>query len=120
MRLDYQPVVNIKTVKNLKKSTNKDNLQGLGAGICETLKYSVKPTDLMSDPDWLDGLTTQMHKLRTITLGGIFKQYMSEDDPEDLINSELEDENDNADDAPQYLLYAAWNNYVSRYQVKNN
>ena len=120
MRLDYQPIVNIKTVKNLKKSTNKDNLQGLGAGICETLKYSVKPTDLMSDPQWLDGLTTQMHKLRTISLGGIFKSYMSEDDPEDLINSELDDNEELLENHPQYLLYVEWNNYIKRYQAKTN
>jgi hypothetical protein len=37
---------------------------------------------------WLQGLTEQLHKTRSIALGGVFKQYINEDEPDDLINAE--------------------------------
>jgi len=61
----------------------------------------VKPDDLIgtktaktSPQDWLAELTRQLHKTRSIALGGIFKEYLSEDEPEDLINADIEEETD--------------------------
>lgn len=107
LRVDYDPSIDVRTVKNRKKPVDKivdthnnDLVNGsvdilvdnnIMSGVLETLKYSVKPDDLISDPDWLEGLTRQMHKARTIGLGGIFKEYLSEDEPEDLIHATEED-----------------------------
>lgn len=108
LRVDYTPIVNIKSLKIL--SSYVDN-----RAVCETLKYSVKPSDLTADPMWLDGLTKAMHKTRSVTLGGVFKQYLSESDPEDLIH--VEDDEDVELDATGYHLFAEWELWVKRYAV---
>jgi plasmid rolling circle replication initiator protein Rep len=86
MRLSYKPIVNIKTVKPKRKKDSGEITTAVTGALIETLKYSVKEADLIMDADWLDKLTSQMHKVRTVSLGGVFKKYMSEDDPEDLIH----------------------------------
>ncbi len=75
----------------------------LSKAIFYCLKYSVKPDTFLEnahDPEvnsqWLAELTRQMHKTRAIALGGIFRDYMSEDEPEELIHADIETE-DNAD-----------------------
>lgn len=119
MRLDYEPIVNIKAVKNLKVNQIGKDPSDLSAGICETLKYSVKEQDLTADPHWLDVYTRQIHKLRSVSLGGVFKEYMAEDDPEDLIHSELEEEqNVNLPEEP-LMLFFQWNEYRAKYQYKD-
>jgi hypothetical protein len=37
---------------------------------------------------WLIGLTKQMHNKRAIATGGIFKQYLKESEPENLVVDE--------------------------------
>lgn len=121
LRIDYTPVVNVKAVKqNSKKITEKDaalnpRLAGIQGAICETFKYSVKPDDLISsDPDWLVELTSQLHKTRAIALGGLFKQYLSEEEPEDLIGESDEDE------PTLYDVLYGWREWVSRYAKVDN
>ena len=59
MRLDYVPVVNVKAVKpKVDKLTGQQD--DIGQAIVETLKYSVKESDLVSDENWLVELTTQL------------------------------------------------------------
>jgi Replication protein len=141
MRLDYDPMVNIKVVKNRKQKVNKsvdnsvngsvdnnvdNSVNGnvdnnvdtnLIAGLLETIKYTTDPDDLIADPDWLKGLTEQMHKTRTIGLGGIFKTYLSEDEPEDLIHTDLEDETELKDEDVRLIF--DWAEIVRRYAKKN-
>lgn len=106
LKIEYNPVVNIKVVKDRKKKKEVPDVQvqvqevpgvqrvptDVLAGVLETLKYSVKPSDLAADSDWLIELTKQMHKTRSIGLGGILKEYLSEDEPEDLIHADLEED----------------------------
>jgi plasmid rolling circle replication initiator protein Rep len=137
MRLDYDPWIDVKVVKNRKQKVNKsvdnkvnDNVDSkvdskvngkidadLMAGLLETIKYSTKPSDLIADPDWLKGLTEQMHKTRTIGLGGIFKTYLSEDEPEDLIHTDLDDETELKDEDVRLIF--DWSETVRRYAKKN-
>ncbi len=141
LRIDYDPVVNVKAVKDRKRKVDKtvdndinchvdtdvnggvDNkVNGtidpdIMAGLLETVKYSVKFDDLVKDPDWLAGLTEQMHKTRAIGLGGVFKEYLSEDEPEDLVNAGLEDETDLKDE--DVRLVFDWADIVRRYAQKN-
>ena len=95
LKTDYTPVVDVRVIKG-KKGTLKGTLEAsndaMAQAVCETLKYSVKPTDLLADPQWLDELTKQLQKTRAISVGGCLKEFFSEDDPEDLINTEITEE----------------------------
>lgn len=93
LQVDYNPVVDVRTVKPNKKFGE----DGIKAGIVETFKYSVKPEDMFGtgteeDKEWLLELTTQLHKTRAIALGGVIRNYLSESDPEDLLTEEGDDE----------------------------
>ena len=123
LKADYEPRVNIKKVKLLKsrKKAIEDRLNReltdndiVFYGLMECLKYSVKESDLMSDPKWLDAITKQLHKTRAIATGGIFKQYLSEDEPEDLINTELEQDIEVLETDAKFLF--GWKEKVKRYQ----
>lgn len=85
LRVDYLPVVNVKRVKSSSKKTDSEALR---IAILETLKYGVKPDDLVSDSEWLYGVTHQLHKMRAVSVGGILRDYLREDEPEDLIHEE--------------------------------
>ena len=142
LKIDYTPIVNIKRVKNRKHNSkhsvytgndttvnNTDNrivdnpVDDIIAGVLETIKYSVKPADLIGEDhlfvtpqDWLAELTRQLHKTRSIALGGIFKQYLSEDEPEDLINAEIEEETDLDEEGYNYIF--EWREIMKRYAYK--
>ena len=55
------------------------------SAITEVIKYAVKPSDMVADPDWLLELSDQLRNARAVALGGILRKYLSEDEPEDLI-----------------------------------
>lgn len=112
LRVGYLPVVNVKRVKtNKSTSEGKDALEGLRGAIMETLKYGVKPEDLVKDASWLEGITRQLHKTRSVAVGGALRPYLSEEEPEDLIHGdepELVDE-----DLP--MLIFDWAQEVKKY-----
>ena len=77
--------------------------------ICETLKYSVKPDDLIVSRDagaWLHEMTRQVHKMRFIATGGVLKGVLKPDDEisteEMLTSSEEVEETDERRIAFQY------------------
>jgi plasmid rolling circle replication initiator protein Rep len=114
MKLDYLPVINIKAVK---PKLNKDTgiADDIGQAIVETLKYSVKESDLVADADWLAELTTQLHKTRAISIGGVLKQYLKdESDDDDLIN--IDDEQDVSIGDEIDKLYFGWRETIKRYK----
>ena len=81
LKADYMPSVNVKTVKAFA-----DNQ--LDKAICETLKYSVKPSDLALESDsgaWLHEMTRQTHKMRFVATGGVLKGVLK---PEDEITQQ--------------------------------
>jgi len=142
LKVDYTPIVNVKRVRDRKHKSKQtvdsidnttvdtinnrpvDNpIDDIIAGVLETIKYSVKPADLIGEDymfvtpqDWLAELTRQLHKTRSIALGGIFKQYLSEDDPEDLINAEIEEESDLDEEGYNYIF--EWREIMRRYAYK--
>ena len=123
LKVDYKPSIDIKRVKLL-KSREKKISERLDReltqndiviyGLMECLKYSVKESDLMSDPQWLDAITQQLHNTRAISTGGIFKKYLSEDEPEDLINTDLEQEIEIL--KTDAIFRFGWKEKVKRYQ----
>ena len=116
LKADYTPVVDVRVVKS-KKGTLKGTLDAsndvMAQAVCETLKYAVKPTDLLADPEWLGELTKQLQKTRSISIGGCLKEFFSEDDPEDLINADIEDDEEGED---FYLLFFNWASVYRRYK----
>lgn len=110
LRIDYTPIVNIKAVK----PKHKDNDNGIQIAILETLKYGVKESDLIADSQWLEELTKQLHKTRAVSVSGLLKQYISEEEPEDFINTDEEGLEEPVTEEEQ-LLWFGWREMVSRY-----
>lgn len=113
LKASYTPSVHIRVVRP--KEGSQGVLAGLQAAIQETFKYQVKPDDLIGkgepvDAEWLAQLTRQMEKTRSISLGGVFKQYLSEDEPEDLIGEGDDDLDDVGD-----RVYFGWQEPTRRY-----
>ncbi|MEZ7211960.1 protein rep [Pantoea ananatis] len=48
----------------------------LQSAVAKTLKYSVKPEDMASDPEWFLQLTPQLHKRRLISTGWALKNVL--------------------------------------------
>jgi hypothetical protein len=119
LKTDYPPILDVRVVKS-KTATSNDvedtSNQAMAEAVCETLKYAVKPSDLLADPNWLDELTKQLQKTRAISIGGCLKEFFSEDDPEDLINGEVQEEENSEDDS--FLLFD-WSAIVRRYRKSN-
>ena len=111
LKVDYTPVVNVKAVKP-KKGTDISDTNALVPALCETLKYSVKEADLVADAHWLQEITKQLHKVRSIAVGGIFKDYLSEEDPEDLIHGDI-DPDESLENAPKLIF--DWSTIIKRY-----
>lgn len=114
LRVDYLPVINIKAIK-----PRPDKVTGeftdISHAIVETLKYSVKESDLVADHDWLSELTMQLHKTRAISIGGVLKQFLKEEsDDEDLIHIEEEKEEESDDDSIK--IFFGWREALKRYK----
>jgi plasmid rolling circle replication initiator protein Rep len=119
LKTDYTPRVDVRAVKPKKTplKAKPDPLnKAMAQAVCETLKYAVKPSDLLADPKWLDELTKQLQKTRAISIGGCLKEFFSEDDPEDLINGDIEEDEKIEDDT---YLFFNWSTIVSRYKKTN-
>lgn len=101
------------------------------AALVETIKYTVKPSDVlrgddlqrpgqrvrMSDQEWLLELTAQLHKSRAIATGGILKDYLKvlENDPEDLIHVDEHGETEVDEQSPRVAF--GWETEVKRYAM---
>lgn len=86
-RLGYDPVVDVRTVKDkAPKGEDADPVAGLRKAAAETLKYAVKPSDMVADPDWFLEMTKQVHKRRFVATGGALKDVLrvEEETDEDL------------------------------------
>jgi len=94
LRINYDPIVDIRTVKLKRDKTGKEGPDMPHDGLVETLKYSVKANDMIEAPNWFITLTEQTHKLRFIATGGVFKDVLK---PADDITS---DEMIHVGDAP--------------------
>lgn len=84
-RLDYTPVVDIRTVKDKapKGEDAADPLAGLRSTAAETLKYAVKPSDMVADPEWFLEISRQVHRRRFVATGGVLKDVLKVDEETD-------------------------------------
>lgn len=119
LRVDYDPSVRVNVVKPKKKSSTDTNgsVPGIDEGLLKairyTLKYSTKPEDLLNTDTvesqdmqaWLVGLTNQLHNKRAIASGGIFKKYLAQCEPENLIVNEGSTDTVDSKEAPLLVKY---------------
>jgi hypothetical protein len=112
LRIDYTPIVDVRVVKPRPGHEN-DLGAGMAAAILETLKYGVKESDLVNDRDWLIELTKQLHKTRAVAIGGVFRDLIREDDPEDLIHDEDNPDSPESDDSIKFLF--GWRERLEEY-----
>lgn len=95
MRLNYSPNLDIRRIRGRK---NEDEKESLKRAVAETLKYAVKPSDMIVDESWFLELTRQVHKLRFIASGGALKNILKEshETNQDLITeSNISETDDN-------------------------
>ena len=106
MRLDYNPILDCRAVKRGKQPMQL---------IPELLKYCTKEPDMTADREWFLELTRQMHKMRCVATGGVFKEYLKEleAEPEDLIG-----ESDTSEGEDEAKLYFGWKREEKKYRFK--
>ena len=113
-KLDYKPVVNIKTVSDSKKD------KSLVASAKEVAKYQVKSSDYItedveSDLEFLKELEKALFHKRQLSFGGEFKvirkELKLEDREDDLVH--VDGENTSAAETEKIIFL--WNNEVKNY-----
>jgi plasmid rolling circle replication initiator protein Rep len=105
LRIDYQPVLDVQAVKPTLSPT---------ALLAEVIKYQVKESDLIADRAWFLELTSQLHRTKAVSVGGVLRDYLREleQDPEDLIG-----ESDDPDAVEEGSLYFGWRCQEKRYRM---
>ena len=140
LRVEYDPMVNIKTVKCRKNkkliptpeefsNDEKSDDSGMIAAICETLKYTVKEQDMIGegcdDDDanstWLKKITEQLYKSRKVEYRGVLKEIgkrlEEEASDDDLIhiNNDADQDIDIEDDENCPTVIYRWEKAIGRY-----
>ncbi len=83
LRVDYATNVSVRAVKPRKpkggESLDCATADLVRGAVAETLKYSTKPADMVSDPEWFLELTRQTHMRRIVATGGALKHVLKLD-----------------------------------------
>ena len=106
MKLDYDPVVNVKAVKPRKNQ--KEGEHPLRGVIAEAMKYTVKPSDMVASGPWFWTLTDQLHGSRAISLGGVLPKFVNEAEPTEDEMVQGVDGEDNPEREQQTLFGVKW------------
>lgn len=122
LRVNYPPNLKIQTVKpKLKGTSSHADDEAMFVAICETLKYTVKEGDLIENAEWLEQLTKQLSHLRLVNPGGVIRNYLSEEEPEDLIHGDVEPDEISDEDIMLVFDWSTWyKKYVERKLVTDN
>ena len=113
LRVEYDPWVHIQVIKSAK---GEGQAAEIVQALKETLKYTVKGQDLVADRDWLIELTYQLHGTRSVSLGGVLKEYLTEAENEtndDLVHVD-EDAGEVKPDDPRWWF--GWREMEHRYR----
>jgi plasmid rolling circle replication initiator protein Rep len=115
MRLDYDPTVRIQTVRpgRVRKKTETT----LNDAIAETLKYALKPNDVVAFPDWFLQITDQLHATKSVNLGGVLRKYLNEDEPETAEMIEGDQESGGVTEKDSWFF--AWRELVKQYRFRS-
>ncbi len=112
LKVSYDPNVDVRAVRS--NTGSKDQMT---KAVAETLKYTVKPSDLTMDKNWLYEYTRQVHKLRFIDSGGLLKNVLKESTPEtdnDMIF--VDGEEPSVSDETEQLRHFYWDGFSKRYK----
>jgi hypothetical protein len=115
LRVDYRPVVDIRTVKlDLTQTSRRVNQppKQLWGAVAEILKYAVKPSDMIRDHEWFRELVDQVHKIRGVAVGGILKRYIKEREKENLLKEPGDEELMEVSEQ----LFFGWKQDVKKYR----
>ena len=133
LRVDYSPQLSVSVARSKAGAT--EGVEAVRLAAMEVIKYSVKPGDLIGQvgldgsgdllntsqnwfsSTWLLELTEQMHNVHAISVGGVFRKFLSEKDPEDLIHPEGQ-ELDEVLETDLHVFFG-WRSSVKRY-AKND
>lgn len=140
LKIDYIPQVDIRSVKPTKEISDREgekieltHHEGLIHAVLEVAKYGTKPSDLIGEPrdkkgkllgytgeinhrDWFLELTRQVSGVKHVVLGGILKQYMTDEDPnEDEILNAVNEEKDILNIDSDDLFFFNWWTDVKKY-----
>lgn len=138
LKVDYDPIIHVQVVKPLKGTQKGEEGASMLSAVCETLKYSVKPSDVlrdessknpsidnkggatytaMSNQDWLVNMTEHLKKTRAVAVGGVLKDFMKalEDEPEDLIHVDESGITEIDNDSPR--VFFGWRERLTRYTL---
>jgi plasmid rolling circle replication initiator protein Rep len=118
LKVDYKPVTDIRMVKPKEieesgvdsENPSQNDLNCLMAAVVETVKYTVKPSDMVQNDEWFLEVAKQLYKTRTISVGGIFKDYLKASD----IERDLMLDSERAENSGGFFF--GWHNQVKRYQ----
>lgn len=118
MKLDYSPVVNVKSVHSKKGKGD------LLSGAQETAKYQVKSADYISDDaerdlQIVEDLEQALNNTRAISYGGIFKKIRKELELEDENNLiDTDDSTENYELLTSEIVVAKWNYEQQNYFIE--
>jgi plasmid rolling circle replication initiator protein Rep len=112
LRVDYYPVVDVRTVK----SKHKDRPHDISAAVVEVLKYETKVADLEKHPDFLLELAKQLVRVRAVEVGGILKEYLKTDEP--VSDAELIGSDEERLDELKSNLTFNWQRSIKKYVKK--
>jgi hypothetical protein len=106
LRADYLPSISIKRIQSTSGNFAK--------ALLETAKYSVKPEELSDSPEWLYGITEQLHGLRFLTVGGTFSKLFNQKELD-----KIEDSCSAYEEHSQVgqLLHFTWNDLKNTWDV---
>jgi plasmid rolling circle replication initiator protein Rep len=103
LRLDYNPIIDIRAVK---KELDPSVL------IPELLKYCTKESDMVADREWFLALTQQLHNMRAISTGGVLKEYLRELELLESVDTDL----DKITQECNQILFG-WQQSNSKYEI---
>jgi len=120
LRISYTPIVHVQAVKTISGAD-----KGMLNAVLETIKYSVKPSDVFKgssrqvDREWLVELTKQLYKTKSIATGGLLKDYLREleEEPDDLIH--VDELPDSEIESKGITLCFLWNQWIKKYALYN-
>lgn len=122
LQVDYLPNVDVRAVKPRAPKSGQTPVeataQALQGAVAETLKYSVKATDMVADEAWFLELTRQTHRARFVATGGALKSVLKVDQESDDDLALTDGDNDGQDDGSR--LAFNWRESDRRYRRARN
>lgn len=125
MKLDYMPIVDVRAVKPKKNTTQDAQNSAVSHAIAETMKYSVKPSDLLKtahngDYDWMYEYFAQTKGLRFLVVGGSLKglikaEWQTQKETDDDFIHVGDDEKEPKNDQEPTEIIFNFNRFLWRY-----